>query len=287
MQHTHTYKTVTGCVEAKKLLSRQRQSNYSTVLTRNLHPRSQVCQRNLKGGIGSFLTPALRLWNGHIDRHIWRWVIVPSDFAQSFGAICAHYHYYMIHRAITHMRAWLSLPGKGNSRLTKLLCGLSYKKNPELQNSPPYLMIRWPPQQIPPLNFLGSAPPPPLITLVDDIVALSCTCHCYPEWHNLSVYLNRDHAFKLLLLTWKAINGPAPSYISNLLVPYKPVRALRSSDKHLLTVPRTSSTLGDCAFSVAAPTLWNSLPLDIRCCDSLQSFKTLLKTHLYNKVYNW
>ena len=88
--------------------------------------------------------------------------------------------------------------------------------------------------------------------------------------------------FKLLLLTWKAINGLAPSYISNLLVPYKPVRALRSSDKHLLTIPRTSSTLGDRAkaFSVAAPTLWNSLPLDIRCCDSLQSFKTLLKTHL-------
>ena len=89
--------------------------------------------------------------------------------------------------------------------------------------------------------------------------------------------------------TWKAINGLAPSYISNLLVPFKPVRALRSSDKHLLTVPRTSSTLGDRAFSVAAPTLWNSLPLDmldIRCCDSLQSFKTLLKTHLYNKMYN-
>ena len=94
--------------------------------------------------------------------------------------------------------------------------------------------------------------------------------------------------FKLLLLTWKAINGLAPSYISNLLVPYKPVRALRSSDKHLLIdcSYRTSSTLGDRAFSVAAPTLWNSLPLDIRCCDSLQSFKTLLKTHLYNKVYN-
>ena len=78
--------------------------------------------------------------------------------------------------------------------------------------------------------------------------------------------------FKLLLLTWKAINGLAPSYISNLLVPYQPVRALCSSDKHLPTVPRTSSTLGDHAFSVAAPIFWNSLPLDIRCCDSLQSF---------------
>ena len=29
MQHTHTHKAVTGRVEAKKLLSRRRQSNYS------------------------------------------------------------------------------------------------------------------------------------------------------------------------------------------------------------------------------------------------------------------
>ena len=112
--------------------------------------------------------------------------------------------------------------------------------------------------------------------------------HITPILKDLHWLLARERInFKLLLLTWKAINGLAPSYISNLLVPYKPVCALRSSDKHLLTVPRTSSTLGDRAFSVAASTLWNSLPLDIRCCDSLQSFKTLLKTHLYNKVYNW
>ena len=61
--------------------------------------------------------------------------------------------------------------------------------------------------------------------------------------------------FKLLLLTWKAIKWTAPSYIANLLVPYQPVRALRSSDKHLLAVLRTS-TLGDRAFSVAAQALF-------------------------------
>ena len=97
----------------------------------------------------------------------------------------------------------------------------------------------------------------------------------------------RELISNCLLLTWNlALNGLAPSYISNLLAPYQPVRVLRSSDKHLLAVPRTSSALGDRAFSVAAPTLWNALPLDIICCDSLQSIKTLFKTHLYNKVYN-
>ena len=44
--------------------------------------------------------------------------------------------------------------GKGNSRSTKLLGGLSYEKILRYNNSPPYVTARWPPQQIPPLNFL-------------------------------------------------------------------------------------------------------------------------------------
>jgi hypothetical protein len=91
--------------------------------------------------------------------------------------------------------------------------------------------------------------------------------------------------FKLLILTWKSLHGTAPIYLSNVLVPYNPVRTLRSSDKHLLVIPRTFSTLGDRAFSVVAPTLWNSLPLAIRSCSTLQSFKNLLKTYLYNQAY--
>ena len=63
--------------------------------------------------------------------------------------------------------------------------------------------------------------------------------------------------FKLLILTWKSLNGIAPQYLSNLLVPYKPTRTLRSSDKHLLVVPRTLSSLGDRVFSSIAPSLWN------------------------------
>ena len=85
--------------------------------------------------------------------------------------------------------------------------------------------------------------------------------------------------YKTALLTWKARNNMAPSYISELLTPYIPPRTLRSSDKCLLETPRTSSTsLGDRAFSVAAPVLWNSLPLHLRQTNSLYKFKTGLKT---------
>ena len=38
---------------------------------------------------------------------------------------------------------------------TKLFGRLSYEKIRRYNNFPPYVMARWPPQQIPPLNFLG------------------------------------------------------------------------------------------------------------------------------------
>ena len=46
--------------------------------------------------------------------------------------------------------------------------------------------------------------------------------------------------FKVLLLVYKALNGPAPKYIKELLVPYKSRRHLRSEAKGLLDEPRST-----------------------------------------------
>ena len=43
--------------------------------------------------------------------------------------------------------------------------------------------------------------------------------------------------FKVLLLTFKALNNLAPPYLSQLIVLYNPTRNLRSASKHLLEVP--------------------------------------------------
>ena len=45
-------------------------------------------------------------------------------------------------------------------------------------------------------------------------------------------------------------------------------------------------TYGDRAFSVAAPKLWNELPLDLRSLDAINLFKKHLKTDLFKKAYN-
>ena len=68
-------------------------------------------------------------------------------------------------------------------------------------------------------------------------------------------------AFKIIVLTYKALHGMAPPYISQMLTPYNPSRTLRSASKSLLSefCPKCV-TFGGRAFSRAAPTLWNSLP---------------------------
>ena len=92
--------------------------------------------------------------------------------------------------------------------------------------------------------------------------------------------------FKILLLTYKALNGLAPAYISDLLSRYIPARQLRSSTQFLLKVPTSNlKTYGDRAFSVCAPKLWNSLPLNVRLSSGIASFKSNLKTYLFKQAF--
>ena len=92
-------------------------------------------------------------------------------------------------------------------------------------------------------------------------------------------------SFKTALLTFKILNGMAPSYLSELIKYHFPVRNLRSECDILLDVPKCKSSSGSRAFAIAAPTLWNSLPYDVRTCTSIDVFKSKLKTFLFSTVY--
>jgi len=54
-----------------------------------------------------------------------------------------------------------------------------------------------------------------------------------------------------------------------------------SSSRHLLDIPRTRSRFGEHSFTVAGPSAWNTLPINITTASSVESFKRLLKTHLF------
>ena len=111
--------------------------------------------------------------------------------------------------------------------------------------------------------------------------------HITPILFNLHwLPINYHIMFKILLITYKAPNNLAPSYIRDLLIPYIPSRQLRSSSKNLLSIPHVNlRTYGARAFSVAAPTLWNTLPSDIKNSPSVSVFKNRLKTSLFKKAF--
>lgn len=93
--------------------------------------------------------------------------------------------------------------------------------------------------------------------------------------------------YKILLYTYKALNGMAPDYLKELITQYVPTRSLRSASGCLLTVPTTrTTTYGSRCFSASAPQLWNRLPENIKYSRTLVTFKKNLKTYLFKMAYN-
>ena len=93
------------------------------------------------------------------------------------------------------------------------------------------------------------------------------------ELHWLPVH--KRIIFKLLVLAYRSIRGTAPQYLSSLLRSYQLSRNLRSASQALLTVDRTRlDTYGSRAFLVVGPVLWNELQHDIKCAETLSSFKS-------------
>ena len=108
--------------------------------------------------------------------------------------------------------------------------------------------------------------------------------HITPILRSLHWLPIRDRIkFKVLTLVFKCLHGNAPAYLSELIKPYQPGRNLRSQSKNLLSEIRVKSkTFGDRAFEKMAPTLWNKLPQNIRDITDFDTFKSMLKTHLFD-----
>ncbi len=88
--------------------------------------------------------------------------------------------------------------------------------------------------------------------------------------------------YKVLLYVFKALHGLAPEYISDLISLHQSYRSLHSNDQLHLMVPRSRlKCKGDWAFYVAAPRLWNDLPLSVKSSPTLPVFHSALKTHLF------
>jgi len=92
--------------------------------------------------------------------------------------------------------------------------------------------------------------------------------------------------FKITTLTYKILATCQPSYLHSLLQVYQPSRALCSSTQQLLHVPYMSTDFGWRAFSYSSAATWNSIPISIKSCSSLHSFKRHLKSYFIAQLIN-
>ena len=91
---------------------------------------------------------------------------------------------------------------------------------------------------------------------------------------------------KILVLTFRALHNLAPEYIADMIEEYTPSCHLRSAGSRLLRLSRHNlEHYGRRGFSVTAPRLWNDLPDSLSHIDSLELFKSNLKTHLFKAAF--
>ena len=89
--------------------------------------------------------------------------------------------------------------------------------------------------------------------------------------------------YKVATVTYRTCQCQQPVYLLNMLNQYHPTRTLRSSNSNLLVIPhRVKSVTASRAFCVAAPTVWNALPQNVKSADSIAVFKKRLKSHLFS-----
>ena len=120
------------------------------------------------------------------------------------------------------------------------------------------------------------------------ILELPKFCHITAHLHDLHwLPVSYRISFKIALTVFKCLHNMAPGYLSELICYLPDVgRTSRSRSSRLLHVPSSKrKTFGDRAFAVAGPTIWNSLPVELRSIDNVNTFKTQLKTHLFKRCY--
>ena len=114
------------------------------------------------------------------------------------------------------------------------------------------------------------------------------------QWDHVTPHFKELHwlpvkfrcQYKISTLAYHHFEGSLPPYLSASLCTYEPSRSLRSCKEKSLKIPeRNLKSFGERSFSFMAPSIWNSLPSDLRNLPTLSQFKSNLKTFLITKAF--
>ena len=92
-----------------------------------------------------------------------------------------------------------------------------------------------------------------------------------------------DHCARLLIIFtyywFTTLHFSQPAYLRSSLHACHSTGSFRPSNTNLLSAPFVRTSFGSRCFSIAAPKIWNSLPLSFRTCTSPDTFCHHLETH--------
>jgi len=107
--------------------------------------------------------------------------------------------------------------------------------------------------------------------------------HIKPILHKLHwLPISERITFKIAALTFKTLFYKQPLYLAELLYPYKPSRALRSSNLNLLSVPNIKSSLGRRFFLCCTFCLELITSISSKLVLPQRFYLKRLKTHLFH-----
>ena len=86
---------------------------------------------------------------------------------------------------------------------------------------------------------------------------------------------------------YKCLNDLAPERFKQLFTYVKDISEIntRSASRLLLQIPKPNCEMFKRSFAYLGPTVWNSLPYDLRCATSLNVFKIHLKKYVKENKY--
>ena len=89
--------------------------------------------------------------------------------------------------------------------------------------------------------------------------------------------------YKIAVTVFKCLRDLA---LMELLITHQRDSSLRQVDTLQLCQPVAKKSVGQQAFSVTGPRVWNALPTELRHTLSLASFKRQIRTFLFTKHYS-
>ena len=92
--------------------------------------------------------------------------------------------------------------------------------------------------------------------------------------------INQRITYFTSLLTYKALHGKAPKYVSEKINLRNSTYNTRDTTKLNLTIPKPNLEIFKKSFTYCAPSLFNKLPHDVTGASSVDMFKKNMKKYL-------